>query len=536
MDGILSVYKEGGCTSFDVIRRLRGILSERRIGHAGTLDPMAEGVLLVCMGRATKLLSEIGGTEKVYETELLLGITTDTEDITGKLLSEHEVRTTEEELKELLSTMLGEQEQIPPMYSAKRVGGRRLYELAREGKVVERKPCAVVIHEIEILKLELPKLRLRVRCGKGTYIRTLCADIGRKLGCGAVMTALKRTRVGDFSLDESHTLSEIESRKSEGRLSEILLPPVYSSVETVLSFGKFDGGHLGHQLIFDKILEISREKKLRSVLLTFSRSPEGKLLGEKRDRISTEEEHLSRLRSRGFDRVFELPLTEAFLDMSPEDFIEGVLHRQMHVKELVVGEDASFGKGARGDVALLRRYAEAFGYTVHALKKRETADEGGELQVISSSLIRKELSLGRVSRVRELLGRYFSLSGTVVHGKRIGGTLLHFPTANLKPSPGKLIPAFGVYIVRVLSDQSFYAGICNVGNNPTVSMENPVSIESFLLHFQGDLYGKKIRIDFIERLRPELRFSSLSELSEQLERDKEEAERFREKHPEIFSV
>ena len=138
--------------------------------------------------------------------------------------------------------------------------------------------------------------------------------------------------------------------------------------------------------------------------------------------------------------------------------------------------------------------------------------------------------------MRELLGRYFSLSGTVVHGKRIGGTLLHFPTANLKPSPGKLIPAFGVYIVRVLSDQRFYAGICNVGNNPTVSMENPVSIESFLLHFQGDLYGKKIRIDFIERLRPELRFSSLSELSEQLERDKEEAERFREKHPEIFSI
>lgn len=211
IDGVINVYKEAGFTSHDVVAKLRGILRQKKIGHTGTLDPEATGVLPVCLGKGTRLCDMLTDKKKTYETVLLLGISTDTQDTTGTVVKEREVTCSPEEAEAAARSFLGDQLQVPPMYSALKVNGKKLYELAREGIEVERKPRPVHFYEIEILNIELPRISLRVTCSKGTYIRTLCHDIGEMLGCGAAMEKLVRTRVERFSLENSHTLEEIAS-------------------------------------------------------------------------------------------------------------------------------------------------------------------------------------------------------------------------------------------------------------------------------------------------------------------------------------
>ena len=217
--GIINVYKEKGFTSHDVVAKLRGIVGQKKIGHTGTLDPDATGVLPVCLGKATKLCDLLTDKNKTYEAVLLLGKTTDTQDITGEVLEEKSTEAlTEEKVREAIEGFIGDYEQIPPMYSALKVNGKKLYELAREGKVIERKARLVKILDIQILEIDLPKVRMEVSCSKGTYIRTLCHDIGEKLGCGGCMESLIRTRVSTFRIEDAKTLDEIETLKQEGKV------------------------------------------------------------------------------------------------------------------------------------------------------------------------------------------------------------------------------------------------------------------------------------------------------------------------------
>lgn len=223
--GIINVYKEKGFTSHDVVAKLRGITRQKKIGHTGTLDPDAEGVLPVCLGSATKVCDLLTDRDKVYRTVLLLGMDTDTQDISGTVLEEKEVTgITQEQVTDAVMSFIGEYAQIPPMYSAIKINGKKLYELAREGKTVERKPRNVTIHDIRIRKIDLPRVEMEVSCSKGTYIRTLCHDIGERLGCGGCMESLLRTQVGHFSLDNSIRLDEISKITEAGKLPDILLP------------------------------------------------------------------------------------------------------------------------------------------------------------------------------------------------------------------------------------------------------------------------------------------------------------------------
>ena len=223
MNGLINIYKEKDFTSHDVVAKLRGILHTRKIGHTGTLDPMAEGVLPVCIGGATKLVETFTDETKEYEAVMILGKTYDTLDVTGVLTGEREVMSTEEEIRSAAASFIGGYDQIPPMYSAKKVGGRKLYDIARSGGVVERKSVFVNIYDIEVLSVDIPRVTIRVCCGKGTYIRSLIDDMGKKLGCGAAMEKLTRTRVGNFDLAGAHKLSEIETAVSEGRVSDIII-------------------------------------------------------------------------------------------------------------------------------------------------------------------------------------------------------------------------------------------------------------------------------------------------------------------------
>lgn len=223
INGVINVYKEAGFTSHDVVAKMRGILRQKKIGHTGTLDPDAEGVLPVCLGRATRLCDMLADHDKVYEAVLRLGITTDTQDMSGTVLEEKEVCVTREQVETCIQSFQGEQMQIPPMYSALKVNGKKLYELAREGIEVERKARKIVFHEIQILDMDLPKVTIRVHCSKGTYIRTLCNDIGEKLGCGGCMEKLLRTRVERFAVEDAKRLSEIQEMTEQGHLSEIVI-------------------------------------------------------------------------------------------------------------------------------------------------------------------------------------------------------------------------------------------------------------------------------------------------------------------------
>ena len=224
VQGVLNLFKPAGMTSHDVVDAVRRILGVQRVGHTGTLDPQATGVLPICVGRATRIAQYLTQADKEYVMTLRLGITTDTLDAAGKETGRAEVQVTRADLEAVLPRFQGEIEQVPPLYSAKKVQGERLYRLARRGQVVERQPVRVRIHSLEILDFAPPLVKLRTVCSKGTYARSLCDDLGRALGCGGHLQDLVRTRSGRFTLEGIVTLPGLEERVAAGRLGEVLLP------------------------------------------------------------------------------------------------------------------------------------------------------------------------------------------------------------------------------------------------------------------------------------------------------------------------
>ena len=223
-NGILVIDKSAGWTSQDVAAKLRGVFHERRVGHGGTLDPMATGVLPIFIGRATRAAEFLESAEKEYVAGLRLGVVTDTQDTSGNILETHPVAVTREEVQAALRQFLGPIEQIPPMYSAIKINGQKLYELARRGQEVERKPRSITIHELELLEGADADYLLRVRCSKGTYVRTLCHDLGRALGCGGCMSSLRRTRAGSFTLSQAVTMRQVLNFAAEQAPQSLLMP------------------------------------------------------------------------------------------------------------------------------------------------------------------------------------------------------------------------------------------------------------------------------------------------------------------------
>lgn len=258
VNGIINVYKEKGFTSFDVVAKMRGIFHQKKIGHTGTLDPDAEGVLPVCLGKATKVCDLLTDKDKEYKAVLLLGQETDTQDITGTVLNQAEVTVTEEEVKNAILSFVGEYEQVPPMYSALKVNGQKLCDLARKGITVERKSRPVKIHQIEIISIQLPEVEMIVSCSKGTYIRTLCDDIGKKLGCFGCMKSLLRTKVDRFLLENTYKLSELEELVKLPEEKWQFLAPV--------------------DIVFHKYQSITAKEEARKLVINGNRIPVDMLL------------------------------------------------------------------------------------------------------------------------------------------------------------------------------------------------------------------------------------------------------------------
>lgn len=230
INGIVNVYKEKGYTSFDVVAKMRGIFHQKKIGHTGTLDPDAEGVLPVCLGKATKVCDLLTDKDKEYKAVLLLGQATDTQDISGEVINSAPVDVTEDEVTAVINSFVGRQMQVPPMYSALKVNGQKLCDLARQGVMVERKAREINIFSIEIEDIFLPEVTMSVHCSKGTYIRTLCNDIGEKLGCYGCMKSLLRTRVAGFKLADACRLSELEEMLKTGQDFVIPIDSVFDNL------------------------------------------------------------------------------------------------------------------------------------------------------------------------------------------------------------------------------------------------------------------------------------------------------------------
>ncbi len=268
-NGIVNLYKPAGFTSHDAVAKLRGIFGQKKIGHTGTLDPDAEGVLPICLGKATKVCELLTDRSKTYQAVMLLGRATDTQDTSGETIFCSEKIAEEAEIREVIGLFQGEQMQIPPMYSALKVNGRKLYELAREGKTVERKARKIQIDEIRIDKIELPRVTMTISCSKGTYIRTLCNDIGEKLGCGACMEHLLRTRVGEFSLENCLRIEDLQEAKEAERLEDCLIQvdslfENYPGLSFLTEYSKYaDNGNRLAQHMVKKIPKIDDKAMVR---------------------------------------------------------------------------------------------------------------------------------------------------------------------------------------------------------------------------------------------------------------------------------
>ena len=533
-NGFLNIYKEKGWTSMDAVAKLRGILGMRKIGHAGTLDPMAEGVLPVALGKATKQIDAVTEGTKTYVCGLLIGRSTDTQDITGSTtaeMSEEKLEawrdeakpSAEEVIRSVIKSFEGESEQLTPMYSARKVGGKKLYEYAREGKEVERKKKKITIYNIVIEKIDFPHIVMTVTCSKGTYIRTLCHDIGEKLGTGACMEALLRTKVGKFELKDALKLSEIESIRDEGRIDEVLS----IETDTAVAIGKFDGSHCGHKKLLKELMRDASERKIKTCVIIFDM---------KKKNLNSLSDRRKEFYDLGIDYVIELPFTEELRSMRAEDFVRDILIKKYKMKHITAGPDISFGYNKEGDAELLRSLSPKYGYSLHIIKKLTEYD-----REISSSFIKEELSKGNMERVNELLGYNYSFTGTVVHGRHLGETVLGFPTMNLIIDKERMLPPFGVYAVRVYiypekdpeaskgrrgrekgneEPEKMY-GIANLGLKPTVSDEpdydpERVDLETNVFDYSDDAYGRTIKVELLSFIRPEKKFNSLEEVREQL--------------------
>lgn len=259
MNGIILIDKPQGWTSHDVVGKLRGILHERRIGHSGTLDPLATGLLVVFIGRATRAVEFAEADRKEYIAGLRLGMSTDTQDITGRIISKETDIPDEPEVRIAIERFRGELEQIPPMYSAVKIGGKKLYELARKGECIERKSRHITIFGLEITGRSDNDYILDVVCSKGTYIRTLCHDIGAALGCGGCMSSLRRTKSGVFSVDNAYTIAEIQEAADRGEEEKLLLP-----IDTLFA---------GYTKLS---VDADSEKKLKNGCIINTSSPDGR--------------------------------------------------------------------------------------------------------------------------------------------------------------------------------------------------------------------------------------------------------------------
>lgn len=290
---------------------------------------------------------------------------------------------------------------------------------------------------------------------------------------------------------------------------------------TVVSIGKFDGRHRGHQKLMSAMRRLAEQNHWKTAVFTFATAPAA-VVGERPLKvITTNEERRTNLEKSGIDYLVEYPFDSQSSHMEPEEFVSRILAGQMNAKAIVAGTDCGFGYKRAGNAELLKKLASRYGYQAEIIEKEQDCHRD-----ISSTYVKEMLDKGEIEKANRLLGEPYSIHGIVVHGNGIGGSRLGFPTANLLPPPEKYLPAFGVYISSVTAGGKIYGGVTNIGRKPTITGDNPVGAENFLLDYEGDLYGQYIEVRLFSQIRPEKKFHTMEELKAQIEKDKEQAQAY----------
>lgn len=284
---------------------------------------------------------------------------------------------------------------------------------------------------------------------------------------------------------------------------------------TVVTIGKFDGRHRGHQKLLKEMLEIKKLHGYQAAVFTFSKAPMELIEGCRQTVITTNQERRNNMDRMGIDYLVEYPFTEDVIHLPPEEFVNDILLGQMNAKAIVVGTDCGFGYKRAGNADLLKELAPRYGFLLKVIEKAREDNRD-----ISSTYIKEKLDQGEIEKANELLGEPYAIHGTVIHGNHIGGTVLGFPTVNILPPPEKHLPPFGVYVSKILIGDAVYGGITNIGKKPTVEGGSPVGVETYVFDFDRDIYGEKIEVRLLHFERPEQKFDSLEELKQQLEKDK----------------
>ena len=597
MDGFINLNKDKGPSSQNAVSAIKRLLRVKA-GHCGTLDPAAQGVLPIALGSATRLTEYVTANDKTYQAEMIFGVETDTYDGAGKTLAEKDASfLTAAHLQNVLPQFCGDIMQTPPAISALKQGGVAAYKRMRRGEQVIMQPRPVHIEDLQLIDFhpgQQARATLRIRCGKGVYIRSLAHDLGCIFGTGGHVAELYRIQVGVFHLEQAYTIDEIAAM-AEAADHSFLLPCSYplghipaftinaSQRQTILygnptpihppktiaplyriedaadnllamgsilpqgngmyalqpekvlqpppppkekgfqavAIGNFDGVHLGHKALLQNLAEQKKQHGGRTAALTFSPHPLTVICGQAPPLLSSDQQkkhlicdvyHADALITLAFDR--------RLMNASPEEFFKEVLQTKLQAKSLVVGYNFTFAAHGHGTAATLQQLGQAAGMEVHIV-----GEIAGEFGPISSTAIRNHLAKGNLEAANAMLGYWYSISGTVITGNRLGRTI-GFPTANVAPQEDLVMPPLGVYAARIVYRGQSFDGVVNFGYKPTIGGENKPLLEAHIFDRHLELYGEEITVALGSFLRPEKRFAGMKQLQQQIDQDSRNARLF----------
>ena len=530
LNGILLIDKPQGMTSHDVVDFLRRLTGEKRIGHAGTLDPMATGLLIMMVGKATKFSDRLMADRKTYEATVTFGSATDTDDAEGQAIRNCAVSDelfNEEFAVRTLDGLIGIHQQIPPHYSAIKVKGQKSYKAARKGSSVDLKPRTIEIFDTRLLSFntQTHSWSFEVTCSKGTYIRSLARDLGEALGTCAHLSALRRTCSGSLSIDDAVTLEKLAETVTQPHLLSRYFPTYENTTPSIpdahLVIGVFDGMHRGHQALIKSCGAAAKRDDVPAVMMTFDTSPSRIIARDKgSSQLYPLAQRIECAHEAGIDQVIALPFTHEFSQLSPEDFIRRELMTRVQPRGVWVGSDFRFGHEGVGDTDTLAALGKQYGFATQVQEltvdsSSGSADENVEKsqEKISSTAIREALSRGEVQCAAQLLGRRYTIQGRVQSSRGIGRTQ-GFPTANITDPESYRLIADGVYKATVtLEDGRFYDAAVFVGI-PSNSTDGMRVMEVHLLDFEQDIVGETISVAFLDRLNDVLHAPSRENLHE----------------------
>ena len=502
MKGFLCVDKPAGIPSFRAVSVLRRLTGEKRVGFAGTLDPFATGLLIVAIGREyTRQLDAFHAFPKTYQVTWILGKTTTTLDPEGAFTEETPYIGTEEALKAAILGFKGPYLQTPPQFSAKKIQGKAAYHHARAGQTVALQPVPVEILDLNIQTItwgEFPEITMTVTCGKGTYIRSLIADMAASVGSVGYCTALRRLQMGEHRVENAVSVNKLEATSIASHLFETVSQ---SKVSSKLGIGVFDGLHLGHQQIAQHC----------TALLTFDPHPDHVLNKNKDIPDLTTKDELSQ---------FGIPIlvqefSKELAALDPITFLEDIILKKYNPKAIIVGYDFVFGRNRAGDCTLLKKWADS-----HQIDVIEVSAVTYENEIVSSSAIRQLIMAGDIEKANARLGHSYLIRGVVVAGERRGREL-GFPTANIKVHPQKCLPPLGVYRAIVDTAYGRYNAGVYIGTKPTFN-GNEITVEAHLFEFAQDIYGQTVNIWIEAMIRPQMQFESPQALINQITLDLEQ--------------